>query len=283
MSKIILPNRINVLDVKLPSGFKAKLFYVGARNILNEAYAALYVIKEADGIPDTYFVSRGKTILSMAWDDAFHLLCKPDGSIKPDVFKITKSQLENLLIIHRLGLSLIMLKHLKIDCTCQVEKLVGREFFKSEYVLYIGREFARKKHKVQFIKENPTTKTPDLLIDDNLYVECKSRDSGNNILNSFKKAYQQIPSKGPGMICIDLPKDVNMDKGTSLVAKEAVGKMMQNHARINFCLLTQINLYIDTTVGVENEISKILIAHPSPVKLKSNFPAPYDVFSEFVA
>lgn len=205
---------------------------------------------------------------------------------EPDIVE-GKAIAEALLLIWRLGTSIFALVDTK-DRLRETVRLITNEFFKSEYVLSIARLFKLKGYDVCFIREDPASKTPDLLVNGILQVECKQKNPSNlvKLRSIFKEGKEQIFKDKPGIICIDLPSEVDLYDSSivSEIERQIKGELNAT-SRVHHCLISQVK-FITEGVGEEMvfalRFAQWLYANPNLDKLIPKLPQGInirDVFS----
>lgn len=150
----------------------------------------------------------------------------------------------------------------------EVERFAD-EFYSSEYVLFVARLFSLEGHSVKILEESGQSglKTPDLLVCDKFYVECKSLNV-QNIRKSFEKGRKQIrdtPEKRPGIISIDILEDIDLEDNDSRKKLEsAVKKELTATRSVNFVGVTQSRRININTEVVQNPILVALYENSHP-------------------
>lgn len=154
--------------------------------------------------------------------------------------------------IWRIGTALLALRFEPSRLRESRRLIDSSQFWKSAYVLYIARLFALEDAKVEFLRET-TSRTADLRIENELFVECKKTEDLNSfdnmkqlagkIKNNYEEAMGQIPRNALGLVCLDLPRNIDLrNQDVVETIGEALKGEFQLSKRITGCALTWSNV-----------------------------------------
>ena len=188
----------------------------------------------------------------------------PRGQIVGDVQETT----EATNFIWRLGSSVAVLQKNGVEGWSKEFERLNEDFFASEYVLFVARLLTLKRYRVVVLEESSDEgqKTPDLLVQDSFYVECKSL-RGEKYETAFRKARKQLKEANPprpGMVCLDL--DGSNDLESNEVRRDLEQRIkgsLNSTSSVSHVAFTQTRRVDVDQDTVQNPIRVGLYPHPN--------------------
>ncbi len=280
-------------------------------NILKDIVDSKWLQKEFEKIQNYFNTPKNIRVLGSIEDSLnplAYLIYQAEKAIQNFKFDTTIGITQEIAKATTLGMYVASLRKSKVigfnEKISEMKKSDKDSFEKIVFELNIASSFIRSNHKVEFIKTDSIAhkKTPDLLVDENIEVECKKKDrltprdrKNNNSWNTLHRKLIELMNKAKKyyLVYIYFETDPN-SKGIQLILRKirklinsnSEGELNFGGSRIiiykicdfaeNFNLSVKIQskeqLSEKLTPGIFNEIIKSRIPDPDLIDYKKQQP-----------